>query len=89
MSFQLLVNYRLKFAGVRTVSEVEDQYQQRINELFTVPEHLQTRNVSMTEDMLSDQVLTGTIVCHYRLVGAVEGFDVAINFDSFKVVENL
>ena len=46
-------------AGVRTVSEVEDQYQQRINELFTVPEHLQTKNVSMTEDMMSDQVLTG------------------------------
>ena len=41
------------------MSEVEDQYQQRINELFTVPEHLQTKNISMTEDMLSDQVLTG------------------------------
>merc|ERR1712150_372599 len=34
-------------------------YQQRINELFEVPDYLQTKNISLTEDMLSDQVLTG------------------------------
>lgn len=50
----------MNFSGVKTVSEVEDQYQQRINELFAVPEHLQTKTISLTEDMLSDQVLTGT-----------------------------
>ena len=42
------------------MTEVENKYEQRINELFKVPEHLQTNNRSLTEDMLSDQVLTGT-----------------------------
>jgi len=48
-----------KKKGTNSIQQNDDAYEARINKLFVVPEYLETKNKSLTEDMLSEQLLTG------------------------------
>ena len=55
-------NLNLSLSGTNSIQQNDDAYEARINKLFVVPEYLETKNKSMTEDMLSEQLLTGHFI---------------------------